>query len=90
MSENDCPHCGQDLRLEPDTWAELLRLKSELALLGRQRDELRICLLLVLDAVDYTANACEVNEMVGAVLPREILTRAKNAVSELGSIQETT
>ena len=30
MSENDCPHCGQDLRLAPDAWDELLRLKAKL------------------------------------------------------------
>ncbi len=29
MTENfDCPHCAQDLRLAPDAWDELLRLRQ--------------------------------------------------------------
>jgi hypothetical protein len=44
-------------------------------------NELRIALRLMLDCVDYTAGNCRVNEMVGAVLPREIIERAKKLLS---------
>ncbi len=40
----------------------------------------RTALLTVLDQVDYTAGACRVNEMVGAVLPNEVITLAREAL----------
>lgn len=59
---------------------------DDLAMLSRQllrTDEIvreqRIALRLLLDAVDYQAGACRVNEMIGAVLPVEILERVRNA-----------
>lgn len=42
-------------------------------------DEPRIALLLLLDAIDYQRGACRVNEMIGAVLPAELLSRARAA-----------
>jgi hypothetical protein len=42
-------------------------------------NDCRIALQLLLDCVDYTSGACRLNEMVGAVLPQEILFRAKKA-----------
>ena len=44
-------------------------------------DELRTVLLLVLDCVDYTRGNCRMNEMVAAVLPKEIIERARKAVA---------
>lgn len=41
-------------------------------LLRRAQDAER-ALALVLDQVDYTAGACKLTEMVGAVLPREVI-----------------
>ena len=38
-------------------------------------------LLTILDQVDYTAGACTPNEMVGAVLPREVIAQARAAAS---------
>jgi len=35
----------------------------------------REALLLLLDQVDYTKGACAVTEMVGAVLPREVIVK---------------
>ena len=35
MSENNCPHCGQDLRLGSDARDELLRLKAKLEAMER-------------------------------------------------------
>ncbi len=43
-------------------------------------DKLRTALLLVLDNIDYEAGNCRVNEMIGAVLPREVLRKAREAV----------
>jgi hypothetical protein len=39
----------------------------------------RTALLLLLDNIDYEAGNCRVNEMVGAVLPKEILRKAREA-----------
>ena len=35
---------------------------------------------VVLDQIDYTAGACSVTEMVGAVLDKNILTKAKKVL----------
>ena len=37
-------------------------------------------LQLILDQVDYTNNACGPTEMVGAVLPTEVIARAREAI----------
>lgn len=41
----------------------------------------KIALLTILNHVDYTTGACRVNEMVGAVLPKEIILLARQAIS---------
>jgi hypothetical protein len=41
---------------------------------------LRIQLMNILDQVDYTHGACRVNEMVGAVLPKNIIEAAHEAL----------
>lgn len=43
-------------------------------------EEVVTVLRLMLDQVDYTKHACRPNEMVGAVLPPEIIERAKGAL----------
>jgi hypothetical protein len=40
----------------------------------------REALQLLLDSVDYTAGACSVTEMVGAVLPVEVIEIARQAL----------
>lgn len=42
----------------------------------------REALLTVLDAVDYTSEACRPNEMVGAVLPEEVIKLARDALGK--------
>ena len=42
----------------------------------------RTALLTVLDQVDYTNGACGVTEMVGAVLPKEIIALARKSIAE--------
>lgn len=41
-------------------------------------------LLLVLDNVDYVRGNCGVTEMVGAVLPKEIIAEAREALAKAG------
>ena len=42
----------------------------------------RTALTIVLDQVDYTAGNCRPNEMVGAVLPKEVIALARQAIEE--------
>lgn len=45
-------------------------------------DAIRAALLAILDAVDYTDGACRVNDMVGAVLPKILIERAREALKK--------
>lgn len=48
-------------------------------------------LALVLDHVDYTNGACSLTEMVGAVLPADVLARVRPALQQRpGSLREET
>jgi hypothetical protein len=38
-------------------------------------------LMLVLNEVDYTRGNCSVTDMVGAVLPKEVIDRARKALA---------
>lgn len=49
--------------------------------------KLRAALLLVLDQVDYTVHACNVTDMVGAVLPLEVIDKARIALYETREVQ---
>lgn len=44
--------------------------------------KLRAVLLVVLDQVDYTNNACGVTEMVGAVLPSSVINQARKVLDD--------
>jgi hypothetical protein len=46
---------------------------------SKRIEALRTALLLLLDNIDYEAGNCRVNEMIGAVLPKEILRKAREA-----------
>ena len=46
---------------------------------SKRIETLRAALLLLLDNIDYEAGNCRVNEMIGAVLPKEILRKAREA-----------
>ena len=43
-------------------------------------EQLNSVLQTVMDAIDYTTGNCGLTEMVGAVLPRELITNARNAM----------
>ena len=45
-------------------------------------ERLHAMLLTVLDQVDYTRGACTPTEMVGAVLPREVIDLARKVLDE--------
>lgn len=45
----------------------------------------RTALITVLDQIDYTNGACGMTEMVGAVLPKEIIALARKAIAEEGN-----
>lgn len=42
--------------------------------------ELREALEALLDQVDYVARNCSINDMVGSVLPREIISKCRRAL----------
>jgi len=48
-----------------------------------EREKLIMIIHLLLDSVDYTAGACTVTEMVGAVLPKEILQQSRAVLAEV-------
>ena len=50
--------------------------------LEAQNAELVAALGVILDAVDYTSGACRLNEGVGAVLPIELIYKAKAAIAK--------
>ena len=54
--------------------------ESEYAALKRENEGVCAWLHVVLDCADYTAGNCRVNEMVGAVLPKEVIEQARAAL----------
>jgi hypothetical protein len=47
--------------------------------------ELEAQLMVILDQVDYIAGNCRVNEMVGAVLPKEVIKSSRVLLARLKS-----
>ena len=64
-----CKHCG--LEMGPTQMEARLNATERLS----------ASLHVVLDAVDYTVPNCRVNEMVGAVLPQELIVMAREALA---------
>lgn len=54
---------------------------------ARAHDQLRASLEAILDATDYTAGACSVTEMVGAVLPLELINNARAWLQHLRELE---
>lgn len=50
--------------------------------LTQKIQDLRATLGLILDMVDYTNGACQLTEMVGAVLPKEVIQLARKRLEE--------
>lgn len=95
------PVCGRFIEAERDgrsikagTWIEqgglwALEIEPEAAapeMLDRMT-EIRVVLGAILDAVDYTSGACRPVEMVGAVLPEELITRARAAIAKATGVK---
>ena len=55
-------------------------LEAELETANKRIENLWAALGVLLDSVDYTSGACKLNEAVGAVLPIEIIEKAKAAL----------
>ncbi len=70
-----------ELRAERDAKAayitELVKAKDEA---GDAIAELRAALGVVLDQVDFTSGACRMNEMVGALLTKDVIVKARLAL----------
>lgn len=47
-----------------------------------REDKLEAALQLILDQVDYTRGNCSLTEMVAAVLPKEVLVIAREALKK--------
>ena len=50
--------------------------------MGEVKFTVRQALMVILDCVDYTSGACGLTEMVGAVLPEDIIIKAREALKE--------
>lgn len=48
----------------------------------KSEERLRAALQTLLDQVDYTKGACSVTEMVGAVLPKEVIEICQTVLEE--------
>jgi DNA-directed RNA polymerase subunit RPC12/RpoP len=66
-----CPACNGNLF--PVDYIKPVNLAEENEKLKLTIQTLRSLLLVVLDAADYTSGNCRPNEMVGAVLPQEVI-----------------
>lgn len=53
-----------------------------------ENGELRAALLVILDAVDYTAGNCRQTEMIGAILPQASIRLARQALKGKLSLEE--
>jgi len=50
---------------------------------GDEEMDCKTALLTLLDQVDYTTGACDATEMVGAVLPKEVIALARSAAQQV-------
>ena len=57
-------------------------IARRLSSLTEKVERLRQWLAVTLDCADYTAGNCRVNEMVGAVLPTDVIKQARAALLE--------
>lgn len=69
-------YCRLEKRLELER-EELDSFREENKRLRKALATSQADVLLLLDQVDYTAGRCQVNEMVGAVLPTEVIVLIK-------------
>jgi len=67
------------LEIASDAAQEWSKRNSELR---QQIVSIRSTILLVLDCADYTQGNCRANEMVGAVLPKEIIAKMRAVVDK--------
>jgi hypothetical protein len=76
-------HADQIKRLneEINSYAEVqAETRTHAEHLQKENEQLRSALLVVLDQVDYTAGNCGLTEMVGAVLDRGVIAKARGVL----------
>jgi hypothetical protein len=76
-------HAAQIERVneEMNNYAEVLaKTKERAERLQKENEQLRSALLVILDQVDYTAGNCGLTEMVGAVLDRSVIAKARGVL----------
>jgi hypothetical protein len=76
---------GKRLQAEVEHLEGLARsLKKHVFETEAENARLRGTIGALLDSVDYTSGACGMTEMVGAVLPKELITMARAALAGEG------
>ena len=90
IEANGCPErCGRLAKapatpsatpIQPASRSQFKRMTVQGYVSERER-KLQAMLLTVLDQVDYTDGACGLTEMVGAVLPKEVIVLAREALA---------
>jgi hypothetical protein len=76
---NDLFICKDYVRKE-STKSRETELMNENIQLADKNAKLRASLYALLNAVDYTAGSCRLNDLVGAVLPYEFIKKAHEAL----------
>jgi hypothetical protein len=82
LSDHKCQSCEHEECSECEVYVPRKsydQLEAEVASLTQDKAKLRAALALLLDNIDYEIGNCRPNEMVAAVLPREVLSIAKKA-----------
>lgn len=64
-------------------WPDVAKLVDWMATRMDKLEAVVPVLQVLLDQVDYTAGACSLTEMVGAVLPKQVIENARNALADL-------
>jgi hypothetical protein len=57
-------------------------IMEQFDVLYNRTEKLETVIQLLLDCVDYTNNSCRLNDMVGAVLPSQIIEKARSALTK--------
>jgi hypothetical protein len=65
-----------------ETLERIIRERDGVSSQNAGAEKVRASLLVVLDQVDYTRGACSVTEMVGAVLPKEVIDLARKTLGQ--------
>ena len=77
----ECKECGCDFESKQRQMQERLDAANARAEAAEARAErLQAAVMMILVCVDYTSGARGLTEMIGGVLPRQIIDRARDAL----------